>query len=459
MMADDQQEKTATLHFNTLAIHGGQKPDPATNARAVPIYQTTSYTFNDADHAARLFALQEFGNIYTRIMNPTTDVFEQRIAALEGGAAGLALASGQAAETLTILTIARAGDEIISTTSLYGGTYNLFHYTLPKLGITVRFVDAADYDGLRAAINDKTKAIYSETVGNPKLDITDIERIAEIAHSEGLPLIIDNTTPSPALCRPIEWGADIVVNSATKFIGGHGTSIGGVIVDGGKFDWKASGRFPDFTEPDPSYHGVSYTEAFGPLAFILKARVQGLRDTGACLSPFNAFLLLQGAETLHLRMERHSENALEVARFLEGHTEVEWVNYPGLESSQYHALAQKYLPEGAGAIITFGISGGYEAGKRFINSLKLFSLLANIGDAKSLVIHPASTTHQQLSEEEQRATGTTPELIRLSVGIEDVRDIIADLDQALKGSGRELPRSDDELADEVQRAAAGAGGV
>jgi O-acetylhomoserine (thiol)-lyase len=392
-------------------------------------------------------------------MNPTTDVFEQRIAVLEGGAAGLALSSGQAAETLTILTIAGAGDEIVSTTSLYGGTYNLFHYTLPKLGITVRFVDAADYDGLREAINDKTKAIYSETVGNPKMDITDIERLAEIAHGEGLPLIIDNTTPSPALCRPIEWGADIIINSATKFIGGHGTSIGGIIVDAGKFDWKASGRFPGFTEPDPSYHGISYTEAFGPLAFILKARVQGLRDTGACLSPFNAFLLLQGAETLHLRMQRHSENALEVARFLEGHAEVEWVNYPGLESSKYHTLARKYLPDGAGALITFGIRGGYEAGKSFINSLKLFSLLANIGDAKSLVIHPASTTHQQLSEEEQRATGTTPELIRLSVGIEDVRDIIADLDQALRGTGRELPEEGGKVSDEVQKAAAGAGGV
>jgi O-acetylhomoserine (thiol)-lyase len=360
---------------------------------------------------------------------------------------------------LTILTLARAGDEIISTTSLYGGTYNLFHYTLPKLGITVRFVDAADYDGLRAAINDKTRAVYTETIGNPKLDISDIERLATIAHEAGLPLIIDNTTPSPALCRPIEWGADIIINSATKFIGGHGTSIGGIIVDAGRFDWKASGRFPDFTEPDPSYHGVSYTEAFGPLAFIIKARVQGLRDTGGCLSPFNAFLLLQGAETLHLRMERHSENALEVARFLQAHEDVEWVNYPGLESSEYYALAQKYLPDGAGAIITFGIRGGYEAGKNFINSLKLFSLLANIGDAKSLVIHPASTTHSQLSEEEQRATGVTPELIRLSVGIEDVRDIIADLDRALKGRARNLPQTDGELTDEPQKAAAGAGGV
>jgi O-acetylhomoserine (thiol)-lyase len=459
MMANDQNGTTPKLRFNTLAIHGGQEPDPATNARAVPIYQTTSYVFNDAEHAARLFALQEFGNIYTRIMNPTTDVFEKRIAALEGGMAALALASGQAAETLTMLTLARAGDEIISTTSLYGGTYNLFHYTLPKLGINVRFVDAADYEGLRAAINDKTKAIYSETVGNPKLDVLDIERLAEIAHANGLPLIIDNTTPSPALCRPIEWGADIIINSATKFIGGHGTSIGGIIVDAGRFDWKAAGRFPDFSEPDPSYHGVSYTEAFGPLAFIIKARVQGLRDTGACLSPFNSFLLLQGAETLHLRMQRHSENSLEVARFLEGHDEVEWVNYPGLESSQYYTLAQKYLPDGAGAIITFGIRGGYEAGKSFINRLQLFSLLANIGDAKSLVIHPASTTHQQLSEEEQRATGTTPELIRLSVGIEDVRDIIADLDQALKGRGKRLPETNEGLTDEAQGAAAGAGGV
>jgi O-acetylhomoserine (thiol)-lyase len=460
MMANDQNETTGKLHFDTLAIHGGQEADSATNARAVPIYQTTSYVFNDADHAARLFALQEFGNIYTRIMNPTTDVFEKRIAALEGGAAALALSSGQAAETLTILTLASAGDELVSTTSLYGGTYNLFHYTLPKLGINVRFVDAADYDGLRAAINDKTKAVYTETIGNPKLDISDVERLAAIAHESGLPLIIDNTTPSPALCRPIEWGADIVVNSATKFIGGHGTSIGGVIVDAGRFDWKASGRFPDFSEPDPSYHGVSYTEAFGPLAFIIKARVQGLRDTGACLSPFNAFLLLQGAETLHLRMERHSENALEVARFLQKHDEVEWVNYPGLEESPYYALAEKYLPDGAGAIITFGIRGGYEAGKSFINQLQLFSLLANIGDAKSLVIHPASTTHSQLSEEEQRATGVTPELIRLSVGIEDVRDIIADLDQALKGRGQEVSQEpDNDLTDEAQQAAAGAGGV
>jgi O-acetylhomoserine (thiol)-lyase len=418
--------------FATLAIHGGQEADASSKSRAVPIYQTSSYVFDDADHAARLFALQEFGNIYTRIMNPTTDVFEKRIAALEGGAAALATASGQAAETLVITTLASAGEEIVSTTSLYGGTYNLYHHTLPRLGITVRFVDAADYDALRAAINDKTRAVYAETLGNPKLDVVDIGKLAKIAHEHGLPLVIDNTSASPALCRPIEWGADIVVNSATKFIGGHGTSIGGVIVDGGRFDWKASGRFPSFSEPDPSYHGVSFTEVFGPLAFILKARVQGLRDTGACLSPFNSFLLLQGAETLHLRMERHSKNALEVARHLESHPGVTWVNYPGLSSSLYYQAAKKYFPNGAGALLTFGIRGGYEAGKRFINSLRLFSLVANIGDAKSLVIHPASTTHQQLTDDEQISTGVTPELVRLSVGLEDIRDIIDDIDRALE---------------------------
>jgi O-acetylhomoserine (thiol)-lyase len=422
------------LQLATLAVHAGQSPDPTTGSRAVPIYQTTSYLFQDADHAGRLFALKEFGNIYTRIMNPTTDVFEKRVAALEGGAAALATASGQAAETLAITTLAAAGDEIISTTSLYGGTYNLFHYTLPRLGITVRFVDADDFDGLRAAINDKTRAIYGETIGNPKLDVLDIERFAAIAHEHGLPLVIDNTTSSPALLRPIEWGADIVVNSATKFLGGHGTSIGGVIVDAGKFDWAASGRFKEFTQPDPSYHGLSYVEAFGPVAFILKARIQGLRDTGAALSPFNAFLFLQGIETLHLRLERHSQNALAVARHLEEHPGVEWVNYPGLESSSYFARAQKYLPDGKGALITFGIKGGYDAGKKLIDSLELFSLVANIGDAKSLVIHPASTTHQQLSVEEQANTGVTPEMVRLSVGIEDIRDILSDLDQAIEAA-------------------------
>ena len=421
-------------HLATLAVHAGQSPDPTTGARAVPIYQTTSYVFQDADHAGRLFGLKEFGNIYTRIMNPTTDVFEKRVAALEGGAAGLATASGQAAETLALTTLAAAGDEIISTTSLYGGTYNLFHYTFPRLGITVKFVDADDFEGLRSAINAKTRAVYTETLGNPKLDVADIERLAAIAHEHGLPLAIDNTTPSPALVRPIEWGADIVVNSATKFLGGHGTAIGGVIVDAGKFDWAASGRFKNLTEPDPSYNNLSFTEAFGPLAFILKARVQGLRDTGAALSPFNAFLLLQGIETLHLRLERHSENALAVARHLEQHPGVEWVNYPGLESSAYYGRALKYLPTGRGALVTFGIKGGYEAGKKLIDGLELFSLLANIGDAKSLVIHPASTTHRQLSDEEQASTGVTPELVRLSVGIEDIRDILADLDQAIEGA-------------------------
>jgi len=441
-MSSPDQKKPQRLA--TLAIHGGQTPDPTTNARAVPIYQTTSYVFNDADHAARLFALQEFGNIYTRIMNPTTDVFEKRIAALEGGVAGLATASGQAAETLTITTLAEAGDEIVSTTSLYGGTYNLFHYTLPKLGINVKFADAADFDGIRKLINDKTKALYTESLGNPKLDISDIAKLAEIAHEHGIPLVVDNTCASPALLRPVEFGADIVVNSATKFIGGHGTAIGGVIVDAGKFDWAASPRFKkSFVDPDPSYHGVSFAAAFGNLAFIIKARVQGLRDTGAGLSPFNSFLLLQGAETLHLRMQRHSENALAVAKHLESHPGVEWVNYPGLPSSQYHSLAKRYLPNGAGSLITFGIKGGFEAGKHFIDSLKLFSLLANIGDAKSLVIHPASTTHQQLSDSEQRDTGVTPELVRLSVGIEDVNDILDDLNQALEVA---VPKPTPELA-------------
>lgn len=428
-MSEEQKQ-----HLGTLAVHAGQTVDPTTGARAVPIYQTTSYAFADADHAARLFGLQEFGNIYTRIMNPTTDVFEKRLAALEGGAAALATSSGQAAETLAITTLASAGEEIVSTTSLYGGTYNLFHYTLPKFGITVRFADADDFDGIRAAINSKTRALYTETLGNPKLDIADVEALAGIAHENGLPLIIDNTAASPALVRPIEWGADIVVESATKFIGGHGTSIGGVIIDAGRFDWKASGRFADFSEPDPSYHGLSYVEAFGPLAFIFKARVQGLRDTGAAMSPFNAFLFLQGLETLHLRLERHSQNALAVAKHLEQHSEVAWVNYPGLESSKYYDRARKYMPDGQSALVTFGLKGGFEAGKTLINSLKLFSLLANIGDAKSLVIHPASTTHSQLTDAEQFTTGVTPDLVRLSVGIEDIRDIVSDLDQAIENA-------------------------
>ena len=434
----EETKQPAPQHLATLAVHAGQSPDPATGSRAVPIYQTTSYLFQDADHAGRLFALKEFGNIYTRIMNPTTDVFEKRVAALEGGAAGLATASGQAAETLTITTLAAAGDEIVSTTSLYGGTYNLFHYTLPRLGINVRFVDGDNFDGIKAAINSKTKALYTETLGNPKLDIADLERLAEIAHEAGIPLIVDNTAASPALVRPIEYGADIVINSATKFLGGHGNSIGGIIVDAGKFNW-ANGRFKEFTEPDPSYHGLSYHETFGPLSFILKARIQGLRDTGAAISPFNAFLILQGIETLHLRMERHSKNALAVAQHLEAHPGVDWVRYPGLESSPYHQRAQKYMPDGHGALLTFGIKAGsaggaYDAGKKFIDSLQLFSLVANIGDAKSLVIHPASTTHQQLSDEEQLAAGVLPELVRLSVGIEDIRDILADIDQAIEAA-------------------------
>jgi len=428
-MSDEKKQQLATI-----AVHGGQSPDPATGSRAVPIYQTTSYLFQDADHAGRLFALKEFGNIYTRIMNPTTDVFEKRVAALEGGAAALATASGQAAETLAITTLAAAGDEIVSSNSLYGGTYNLFHYTLPRLGINVRFVDPDDFDAVRAAINPKTRAIYAESLGNPKLDVIDVEKLAAIAHENGLPLVIDNTCASPALLRPIEWGADIVVNSATKFIGGHGTTIGGVIVDAGRFDWAASPRFKEFTEPDPSYHGLSYTQAFGPLAFILKARIQGLRDTGAALAPHSAFLLLQGLETLHLRVEPPSQNALAVSKHLEQHPGVEWVNYPGLESSRYFSRAKKYLPTGQSSLLTFGIKGGYDAGKKLIDSLQLFSLVANIGDAKSLVIHPASTTHQQLSVEEQAATGVTPELVRLSIGIEDVRDILDDLNQAIEAA-------------------------
>jgi len=419
-------------HPETLALHAGQQPDPTTNARAVPIYQTTSYVFNDADHAARLFGLQEFGNIYTRLMNPTNAVFEQRVAALEGGVAALAVASGQSAISLALLTLAHAGDEIVSASSLYGGTYNLFHHTFPQFGIRVRFVDPADPDNFRKAINSKTKAIFAETVGNPKLDTLDIEAVAAVAHEHNLPLVVDNTTPSPYLVNPIRHGADIVVHSATKFIGGHGTSIGGVIVDGGKFDW-GNGKFPQISEPDPSYHGINFWEALGNIAYIIKVRVQLLRDVGPALSPFNSFLFLQGLETLHLRLERHSTNALAVARFLKDHPKVGWVNYPGLSDHPTHGLAKKYHNRDLfGALVGFGIkNGGVEEGKKFINSLQLHSLLANIGDAKSLVIHPASTTHQQLTAEEQFATGVTPDFIRLSVGIEHVDDIIADLEQAL----------------------------
>ena len=420
----------------TLAVHGGQELDPTTLSRAVPIYQTTSYGFRDTDHAANLFALKEFGNIYTRIMNPTTDVFEKRIAALEGGVGALATASGQAAISYAIWNIAGAGDEIVSATSLYGGTYNLFAHTFPKLDIKVHFVAPADPENFRRAITPKTKALYLETIGNPKGDVPDIERIAAIAHENGIPLIVDNTFPTPYLLRPIDYGADIVVHSATKFIGGHGTSIGGVIIDSGKFDWAASGKFPGLTEPDPSYHGLRYVETFGNLAYIIKARVQLLRDIGASLSPFNAFLFLQGLETLHLRMERHSENALKVARFLEGHPAVEWVNYPGLPSHPSYELAKKYLPKGQGAILSFEVKGGVEAGKKLINAVRLFSHLANVGDSKSLIIHPASTTHQQLSPQEQLLTGVTPGLVRLSVGTEAIEDILYDLDEALKASQR-----------------------
>jgi len=423
------------LSLETLAVHAGQVLDPTTLSRAVPLYQTTSYGFRDSEHAANLFALKEFGNIYTRIMNPTTDVFEKRVAALEGGAAALALASGQAAITYALMNIAEAGDEIVSATSLYGGTYNLFANTLPKFGIKVRFVDPLDPENFRAAITDKTKALYAESIGNPRGDVTDIRKIADIAHEHGIPFIVDNTVPSPYLLRPLEHGADIVVHSATKFIGGHGTSIGGVIVDGGKFDWKASGKFPGMTEPDPSYHGVVYTDAVGPIAYIIKARVQLLRDMGASLSPFNAFLL-QGLETLHLRMERHSSNALAVAKYLESHPAVESVNYAGLESHPSYKLAQHYMPKGAGALLTFELKGGVEAGKKLINAVKLFSHLANIGDSKSLIIHPASTTHSQLEGEELASTGVTPGMVRLSVGTEGIDDIIADLDQALAASQR-----------------------
>ncbi|PAF28841.1 homocysteine synthase [Paenibacillus sp. 7516] len=422
------------LSFETLAIHAGQEIDPTTHARAVPLYQTTSYGFRDTEHAANLFGLKEFGNIYTRLMNPTTDVFEQRIAALEGGAGALATASGQAAITFSLLNIAGAGDEIISSASLYGGTYNLFSTTLPKLGLDVKFVDSSDPENFRAAITEKTKALYAETIGNPQGNVLDIEAVAAIAHEHGIPLIVDNTFPSPYLLRPIEHGADIVVHSATKFIGGHGTSIGGVIVDSGKFDWKASGKFPGLTEPDASYHGVVYTEAVGPIAYIIKARVQLLRDLGATISPFNSWLLLQGLETLHLRVERHSSNALAVAEYLEKHEDVLWVSYAGLPSHASYELAQKYLPRGQGAILTFGIKGGVDAGRKLIESVKLFSHLANVGDSKSLIIHPASTTHQQLTEDEQTAAGVNPELIRLSVGTENIQDILYDLEQAIKAS-------------------------
>ncbi len=422
---------------DTVALHAGQETaDPATGARAVPIYQTTSYVFKDAEHAANLFALKEFGNIYTRIMNPTNDVFEKRMAALEGGVGALAVASGQAAETLALLNITRVGDEIVAGNNLYGGTYQLLHYTFERLGRHVKFVDSSKPEEFQAAITERTRAVYAETVGNPKLDVPDFERIAEIAHNAGVPLVVDNTV-GVGLVKPIDYGADIVVISATKFVGGHGTSVGGVIVDSGKFNWDG-GKFPEFTEPDPSYHGLVFWDTFGDLpgmgnvAFIIKARVELLRDLGPALSPFNAFLLLQGLETLPLRVRKHSENALEVARFLKDHPLVNWVNYPGLEDHQSHGLAKKYLGGRYGALVGFGIKGGLEGGKKFINAVQLLSHLANIGDAKSLVIHPASTTHQQLTRAEQEETGVTEDFIRLSIGLEDVEDIKDDIDQALK---------------------------
>jgi O-acetylhomoserine (thiol)-lyase len=421
------------LKVETLALHGGQDPDPTTGARAVPIYQTTSYQFKNTEHAANLFGLREFGNIYTRIMNPTNDVFEKRIAALDGGVGALAVSSGQAATTLALLNIAQAGDEIVSADNLYGGTYNLFHYTFPKLGVKVKFVKSNDLEALQKAITPKTKAIYAESIGNPKLDIADLEGISKVAHKNGIPFVLDNTV-SPYLLRPFDFGVDIIVYSATKFIGGHGTSIGGVIVDSGKFDW-GNGKFPLISEPDPSYHGLDFIEALKPLgniAYIIKARVTLLRDLGTALSPFNAFLFLQGLETLHLRLPRHSENALAVAKYLKKHPKVSWVNYPGLDDSPEKEKAKKYLPKGAGAILGFGIKGGTEAGSKFINSLQLISHLANVGDAKSLAIHPATTTHQQLSPEEQLATGVTPDFVRLSIGIEHIDDIIADIEQALE---------------------------
>ena len=423
------------LRAESLAVHAGQEADPVTGSRAVPIYQTTSYQFKDAEHAASLFGLKEFGNIYTRLMNPTTDVLEKRIAALDGGIGALAVASGQSAISLALLNIAQSGDEIVSFDNLYGGTYSLFKNTFARFGIKVNFVKSNDLEALKKAITPKTKAVYAESIGNPKLDVADIESASKIAHENGIPLVIDNTV-SPYLLRPFDFGADIIVYSATKFLGGHGTSLGGIIVDSGKFNWE-NGKFPLITEPDPSYHGLKFTEALKPIgniAYIIKARVSLLRDLGPAISPFNSFLLLQGIETLHLRLPRHAENALAVAEFLEKNPSVEWVNYPGLSNNSEKKRADKYLKKGAGAVIGFGIKGGLEAGKKFINSLELISHLANIGDAKSLAIHPASTTHQQLSEDEQLATGVTPEFIRLSIGIENIEDIIEDITQALKKS-------------------------
>lgn len=428
-----QPESDHFFGFHTRALHAGQRPDPATGARAVPIYQTTSYVFENTAHAAALFALQRFGNIYTRIMNPTTAAFEERMASLEGGVGGLGVSSGQAAQMLTITSLCESGDELVSASTLYGGTYTQFDVTFRRLGFQTVFVDPDDPENFRKAITPKTKLLYVETIANPRMNVVDLEAVAAIAHGANVPLVVDNTFASPYLCRPIEHGADIVLHSATKFIGGHGTSIGGIIVDSGRFPWN-QGKFPQLTEPSPGYHGLRFSETFGEMAFIAKCRVEGLRDLGPCVSPFNSFLFLQGLETIGLRMERHSANSLALAEYLSRHEAVTWVNHPGLPSSRYHELAKKYLPRGCGAIFTFGIKGGLEAGRTFIESLQLFSHLANVGDAKSLVIHPASTTHQQLSESDQQAAGVTPDMIRLSVGLEDLDDLIWDLDQALAAS-------------------------
>jgi O-acetylhomoserine (thiol)-lyase len=431
----------SNYRYETLQVHAGQEPAPGTNARAVPIYQTTSYTFDDSEHGAKLFALQEFGNIYTRIMNPTTDVFEKRIAALEGGVAAVATASGQAAQFTALTTLAEAGDNIVSTSYLYGGTYNQFKVTFDRLGIEVRFVDGDDPESFAALIDDRTKALYVESIGNPRFNVADLPELARVAHDAGVPLVVDNTFGAAGyLCRPIDHGADIVVASATKWIGGHGTSIGGIIVDSGNFDWS-NGRFPTFTEPSPGYHGLRFAETFGPdgpfgnIAFAIRARVEGLRDVGACLSPFNAFLLLQGVETLSLRVQRHADNALELAKWLQSQPTVEWVNYPGLEDHPHHEVAARILTNGYGSVLSFGIRGGSVAAQRFIDSVELASHLANVGDAKTLVIHPASTTHQQLNAEEQGSAGVTDDLIRVSVGIEHIDDIVADFETAFARAG------------------------
>ena len=427
-------EKTDRVFgFHTRSLHEGFASDPATNARAVPIYQTTSYTFNNSDHAAALFGLQEFGNVYTRIMNPTTDVLEKRVASLEGGVAALATGSGQAAQLVALTSLLQAGDELVASSNLYGGTYTQFDVSFRRFGINVTFVDPDNVDNIRKAITPKTKAIFGELISNPKGSVLDVEAVSQVAHEHNIPLVVDNTFATPYVCRPIEYGADVVLHSLTKFMGGHGNSIGGAIVDSGKFDWS-KGNFPLINDPSPAYHGMKFSETFGPIAYIIKCRVEGLRDLGPALSPFNSFLLLQGIETLGLRMDRHLSNALAVAKFLEGHSAVSWVRYPSLPSSPYHALAQKYTPRGAGAVFAFGIKGGYESGKKLMDNMKLFSHLANVGDCRSLILHPATSTHQQLSAEQQISAGVEPEMIRLSVGLEDIDDILWDLDQALQAA-------------------------